>query len=239
MTDQELKRISRFKITSIESFDDPSVNWPGVQEWRKELLEFIQDLEVSEAHREEDEVRVAEAKQQEKEQERERKERERERKAQDKKEERERKAQEKKRKREQDAQEKQAKKRKSTHPAQTDGSFFHPTPPSVPSQPIASSSIASMSYSTSNPPAPTTPHTPAPAQPIATQRAFIGANGQLLTLQTSSLPAYNPYPSPATPTFSASPNIGLSHTQAHSRLSPLTPTTPTMHIAPLPPQSRD
>ncbi|KAG9080315.1 hypothetical protein FRC06_006795, partial [Ceratobasidium sp. 370] len=203
MTDEELKRISQFKITSIESFDDPSVNWPGDQDWREDLLGVIQSLEALELRRQEDEEQAAEEKQQEKERAAEVKRQEKERAAEAKRQEKERvaeaKRQEKERERERKAQEKQdkkqpTKKQKTTHQAETDSSFFHLTPPSGSSQPIASTLAATNSHSTPAPTARIRPHTPAPAQGRAVQRAFISANGQLVTVLTGGLPAYNHYP---------------------------------------------
>ncbi|KAG9078837.1 hypothetical protein FRC06_008144 [Ceratobasidium sp. 370] len=185
MTDQELKRITQFKITSVNSFDDPNVNWPGDEEWGEELLEVTQDLEALELRRQEDEERAAEQKQQEMEraaeEKRWEKERERVRKGQEKEQERKRKAQERERERERKAQEKQNKKpstkrQKTTHQAGTDGSFFHLMPPCVSSQPVASTSTATTTHSAPTPASRNLPHTPAFAQGGAMQRALVGTN---------------------------------------------------------------
>lgn len=51
MSDKELQRIVKFKITSIDSFDNPAVRRPGHLEWRTELLQVILDTESSEAYK--------------------------------------------------------------------------------------------------------------------------------------------------------------------------------------------
>ncbi|KAF8605992.1 hypothetical protein BDV93DRAFT_554312 [Ceratobasidium sp. AG-I] len=51
MTDKELKRVAKFKVTSVESFDNPEIRWESAPEWRQELLQVIKDLEASEARK--------------------------------------------------------------------------------------------------------------------------------------------------------------------------------------------
>lgn len=62
MTGEELVRVAKFKITSIESFNHPQVRWEAPLEWRQALLEFIKDLEESEASKRGEAHRIQEEK---------------------------------------------------------------------------------------------------------------------------------------------------------------------------------
>ncbi|KAG8731997.1 hypothetical protein FRC10_001316 [Ceratobasidium sp. 414] len=56
MTDKQLTQLAQFKINSVNSFDHKDVCWSMNREWQQELFRFVQDLEVSQVHKQEQEV---------------------------------------------------------------------------------------------------------------------------------------------------------------------------------------
>ncbi|KAG9096997.1 hypothetical protein FS749_007299 [Ceratobasidium sp. UAMH 11750] len=57
MSDKELQRIAKFKLTSLESFDNPGILWSAPVEWKTEVLSAVWDIEKVEAqHKEKEEA---------------------------------------------------------------------------------------------------------------------------------------------------------------------------------------
>ncbi|KAG8721800.1 hypothetical protein FRC08_010137 [Ceratobasidium sp. 394] len=51
MSDKELQKIAKFKVTGLDSFAHPEVEWFAPAEWKTEALQAIQDAEQAEASR--------------------------------------------------------------------------------------------------------------------------------------------------------------------------------------------
>ncbi|KAG8741802.1 hypothetical protein FRC10_002401 [Ceratobasidium sp. 414] len=210
MTDKELKRIAQFRITSVNSFDDPDVRWPGALEWRQELLLVIQDLELSEARKREEDQQVVEAERLEKQ----------------------RLAQEHQKEKEQARQSKAQERRAKTKPTKQEStpriqshsdahlvhpaaSTFYPTP-STRAWPMTSAASSIALFTPNMPTRSVHPfHTPGILQGRALGTIRLNAGGRPLVTHPGPANPHRPYPFPIAPNTSVPSNNVLLHNQTH------------------------